>query len=85
MYGKYLECTVSPHINLCVCSEPTHLFLSVSGDAGPLVLLDAVSPEVSKVLSSIPATEQVHCLCREQTSLNNNNKLQLNTSQTLLL
>ncbi len=55
----------------------THLFLSVSGDAGPLVLLNAVSPEVSEVLCAIPAPKQVHSLCREQTFLNNNNKLQL--------
>lgn len=86
MYGKYLQCIVSPLSNSFVCSEPAHLFLSISGDAGPLVLLNAVSPEVSQVLRAVPATKQVHGLCREQTSLNNNNnKLQLNNTEHLHL
>lgn len=51
---------------ICV-SDPTHFFLRVSGDARPLVFLHAVSPEVSQVLRAVPAPEQVHGLCGEQT------------------
>lgn len=50
-------------------SKISHLFLSVSGDASPLVLLNTVSPEVSQVLCAIPAPKQVHSLCREQTTI----------------
>lgn len=57
-----LQCTVSP-LNNNIFVQSAHLFFCVSGDAGPLVLLNAVSPEVSQVLRAIPATEEVHSLC----------------------
>lgn len=58
----------SCHLLVGLCSRAgPHLFFCVPGDAGPLVLLDAVSPEISQILSAIPTPKQVHCLCRTHT------------------
>lgn len=46
----------------------SHLFLGVPGDTSPLILLNAVGPEVSQVLRAIPAPKQVHGLCRDEIS-----------------
>lgn len=46
--------------------QPPHLFLCVSGDAGPLVFLNTVGPEVCQVLCAVPTPKQVHSLCQER-------------------
>lgn len=46
--------------------QPSHLFLRVSGDAGPLVFLNTVGPEVGQVLRAVPTPKQIHGLCREK-------------------
>lgn len=44
--------------------QHSHLFLRVSGDAGPLVFLNTVGPEVGQVLSAVPTSKQVHGFCQ---------------------
>lgn len=46
-------------ITSCLSS---HLFLGVSGDTGPLILLHTVGPEICQVLRAIPTSKQIHGL-----------------------
>lgn len=44
----------------------SHLFLCVSGETGPLILLHTVGPEICQVLRAIPTSEQIHGLWEKE-------------------